>query len=547
MSKKHNDVDKHLVTLSDGRKIEVVPFDGLLENICSKTEEFRDHSGRGNEALYLAMSDLYYEYLLATKDPAHKDALNAWVRGRLEDKDFDIEKQPDENLFGKILKATILYVRPNSNEKVTDAIQTSKSQANHYSMALHWCHRNSMTPNEVLSALRDDGYYALRDKEIEARKGVKATSVQSDQETVASATKILTEHYGDGPTVAVDKDNTVSAGLQMFLTKVVDTEGKMTVQLLRQVTVPGPSIERVARDLAKELVLNESDAGIVPRLASLGKQFLGDPTKSELVIGNKYCYVKTKNKTTKPVKYIYCDHMDALEAIPDGKVVGLREAELNELVEYVKANPLAGNWEIVANEDKSLIDEGITTQNYVLRCDVAGTTKEFCLLLREEKDAPPPQFGWDKGKCEDFELTRNAWYSIADWVNEAIEADDEKTDENLSDVVLTISGSGVSASFLGNREVEPLIFESGVVGRTEPVENSPIEGGFSIATSVIPKLSSVYERTDTSTAIWDVGPGAVAVKFHIGPTLISVMLKITNYVKPKREKAAKKKGSKAKK
>ncbi len=544
MTKKHQEADKHLVTLKDGRKIEVVPFAGLLENICSKTDQFREQIGRGNEALYLALSDLYYEYLLAINDPEHKDALNEWVAGRIGKDDFDITEQPDNNLFGKLLEATILYVHAGSNEKVTDAVYFSKSQANHYSMALHWCYRNIMTPAEALNALRDDGYYALRDKEIEFRKGVRAVSIQSNEETAVAAARIITEHYGDGPSVSIDVDNTVSRGLQMFLTKVGDADGAMTVQLLRPVSVPGQAIDRVARDIAKELILNESEAGVIPRLASLGKQFLGDPTKSELVVASEYCFIKTIKKTTKPTKYIYCNQTGSAQAIPEGKVVTIREAALNELVEFVKANPLAGNWEI---SKRSLTEDGIEIQNYVLSCEIAGRTKEFGLLLREEKDTQVPDFSFDKGKSEDFELTRNAWFAIADWASDAIDADEDKTDENLSDVVLTISGSGISASFLGNQEVEPLIFESGVVGRTQHVENSPIEGGFSIAASIIPKLSTVYERTESQTAIWDVGPGAVAVKFHIGPTLISVMLKITNYVKPKREKAEKKKGTKAKK
>ena len=362
----------------DAKPIPMVPPDQIRKEVSDKTGDYRDSVGRTDKALYEALAKAYHFYLLTIAvSPAHLDKLNALVRENLDDNKFDISAEPDDNKFGKMLRALILEPKSAHNKPPLDHIPETAST---WSYALHFCLRNVWTPDEALAEMQAQGIRSLAEQEREARQPGEKVAFPDPDDVLFHAIDTVAELPAIGEPIPGNL-SAASYTLTCMMIGRVDYSAGNDAPVVHVVDILDREHDELAREtiaLAHRVLLDVSPAGPIIQLIRLGAKFYSNATaRSGLVTvtgGNTWFVLGPSRRSTKAASHLVVQMEGIASGLEDNSAYLLADEEMDDILQHSDPMALAQTWEFTSKESDEAKAVGLSKADFFLSASLPTIT-----------------------------------------------------------------------------------------------------------------------------------------------------------------------------
>ena len=450
-----------------GKSIASVRPDEILADVGNKVKEYHDSVARTDFALYDGLAKVYHFYLLSVSgSPDHASAANTLVRQYFEANDpvdprkdkFDIAQEPETNVFGNLLRATLLNVKREAGVNLPDLHIPEK--ANTWSMGLHWCLRQKFLPDEALEQLQTHGVRKLYDQEMDARtkdgmSGSGATTSAERQSEIALST--IKSMPTMGAAVAVGAVLPSATGLGVFLARVKPGSGGSVIEIISQVEQSDKELEAEALNLLDKERLNASQAGPLIHLLRLNKALIGKLDKSVNLIrfkdGKLQALTKFATRSVKAASRLGAEFIGSVDGLDDGKGYFLQPADCTEILELAEKDTTVANWRFTKSQNEEAKADELIAFDYFLEADAVDGSRRWKLVSGSPaEDSSLNAKAATSGVPPTFTIDRMAWQALSGIAQQTHELADGTQDSVAPGFDLTVTGTELLVITVGTKE-----------------------------------------------------------------------------------------------
>ena len=350
--------------------IPMVPPDQINREICNKATGYRDSVGRTDKALYEALTKAYHFYLMTTAvSPPHLDKLNVLVRENSGNEKYSIADEPEDNKFGKMLVALVINPKSAHNSPPLDHMPETAST---WSFALHFCLRNTWTPDEALAEMQAQGIRSLAEQERLARQPGEKVAFPDPDDVLAHAIETVAELPPIGEPIPGDAVKTSFTQTCMMIGRVEYGETD-AIPVISVVDILDRDHDELAREtiaLAHRIYLDVAPAGPIIQLIRLGAKFYGNATaRSGLVSvagGNTWFVLGPSRRSTKAASHLVVQMEGIAKGLEDNSAYLLADEEMADILQHSDPMALAQGWEFTNKENEEAKAVGVPKTDFFL-------------------------------------------------------------------------------------------------------------------------------------------------------------------------------------